>query len=97
MMTPTAAAEQVMLFCFHKIDGTVCLKKTHPYFWQVLGQMACCCVNWCDFAVLSGGKLFVEKVSFDSAAWDCAVNLLRRFYFEHYAPELVYPGYVQEE
>ena len=59
--------------------------------------MACCCVDWCDFAVLSGEELFVEKVSFGSAAWIRAVNLLRRFYFEHYTPQLVYPGYVQEE
>ena len=71
-----------------QIDGTVCLKKRHPYFWQVLGQMACCCVNWCAFAVLSGGELFVEKVSVDNAAWDRAISLLRHFYFEHNAPEL---------
>ena len=41
LTTPTVAAVEKPSFCLYKVDGKVCLKRTHPYFWQVQGQMAC--------------------------------------------------------
>ena len=56
---PTCAAGQLPSFCLEKVDEHTRLKRSHPYFWQVLGQMACCKVRYCDFVVMSGGELFV--------------------------------------
>jgi len=58
--------------------------------------MACCKVMWCDFAVLSGGELFVERIPFDRIEWEIVAETLKLFYIEHYGPELVYPGFVSD-
>ena len=95
-VAPTVTAEQKASFCFQKVDGRVRLKKTHQHYWQVQGQIACCGMQWCDFCVYSGGELFVERVQFDREAWQRAFSLLKKFYLNHYGPELLYPGYVTE-
>ena len=92
--TPTIApAEATASFCLHLVDGKVTLKKTHHYYAQVLGQMACCGAQWCDFAVLSGGELFVERINFDALAWSLLQQSLTSFFHQFYGPELVYPAY----
>lgn len=94
--TPTVAAVEKASFCLHKVDGKVCLKRNHAYFWQVQGLMACAGLLWCDFAVLCGGELFVERVLFDAEKWAEGVASLKSFFFNHFAPELVYPGFDEE-
>ena len=45
------AAEQDKGFCLQFQDGQLRLKKKHPYYWQVQGQMAITNTSWCDFVV----------------------------------------------
>ena len=51
--------------CMEKgADGVVRLKRTHNYYYQVQGQMACTGHSWCDFACMSSsGQLFKEPNS----------------------------------
>ena len=96
-LPPTGSAVQKKpSFCLEKIEECIQLKRSHLYNWQVLGQMACCNVNFCDFAVLSGGKLFVERISFDSAAWDTAAERLKFFFLHHFGPEVVYLNFASD-
>ena len=51
-------------FCCSLQGGKVSLKHTHPYYFQVQGQMAVCGMSWCDFVVWAGsGRIFVERIN----------------------------------
>ena len=56
-------------------DGTkqVVLKRDHPYFAQIQGQMAIGERPWCDFVVYTNKGFSVHRVLFDSDYW---VNIL---------------------
>lgn len=82
---PTICLEQLQ-------NGTVHLKKSHNYFYQVQGQMACTQRSWCDFVCMtSTGHLFRERISFDAEFWSNCHAKLQYFFQAHLAPEIVYP------
>ena len=53
--------------------------------------MACCSREWCDFVVMSGGEIFVERIKFDKVFWEGCEAKLKSFYYNYYLKELVYP------
>ena len=66
------------------------LKRTHPYFAQVQGEMAIVSTEWCDFVVYTPVGLHVERVAFDYRFWeDELFPSLERFFRNHVLPELV--------
>ena len=53
-------------FCLAKgADDQLHLKIWHPFYAQIQGKMAIMNVAWCDFIVLSGGKIFVDQIWFE--------------------------------
>ena len=40
-----------------------------------------------------GGELFVERVLFDAEQWAEGVAALKSFFFNYFAPELLYPSF----
>lgn len=51
------------------------LKKSHPYFYQVLGLLAITGLQWCDFIVCNahyapGRDISVERRDFDQKFWE---------------------------
>ncbi|CAN7945514.1 unnamed protein product, partial [Ixodes pacificus] len=93
-MTPAEACE-FSDFCCHIVNGNVELKKTHPFYFQVQGQMAVVGVQWCDFALWTDNgdlwdSLSVERVYFDQFFWDNEVLPgLHYFYRFCIVPELL--------
>lgn len=75
-------------------DGTkqVELKREHPYFAQVQGQMAVGKRPWCDFVIYTSQGLSVHRVLFDNDYWeDTLLPKLVSFYDNCIAPEIVSP------
>lgn len=93
-MTPTEACK-FPDFCCHVMNGCVVLKKTHPYYFQVQGQMAVVGAQWCDFVVWTNNgdlwkSLSVERVMFDELFWDSEILPgLKYFYRFAIVPELL--------
>ena len=70
-------------------DDQLHLKTSHPYYAQVQGEMAITNVEWCNFVVFSGGKVFVERIWFDLDYWsELLLPKLQSFYV-HVAREVL--------
>ena len=66
---------------FLKLDrsGQVVLSRSHPYYAQVMGQMALCEKQWCDFFVFTMNEHFVERIRFDQEEWRCMREKLKTY------------------
>lgn len=67
--------------------GTHKLRESHPYYWQVQGQLLITGMEWCDFAVCAYNDLFVQRIYRDTPV----LNTLRQrcdfFFFYTYLPK----------
>ena len=86
-----AAAKKKADFCLAEKKGSLHLKRTHAYFYQIQATMYCTGRRWCDFVVRTTASLHVERVSFDEDFWKCAMLRLRQFFFTAILPELAAP------
>ena len=81
-------------FCLSReSDGTLRLKKTHAYFYQVQGQLAVMNLPWCDFVLWTPKELHVERIQADPAFWREVLPKLEKFYDTALLPELASPRY----
>ena len=69
------------------------LKRQHPYYYQVQGQMQIARRKWCDFYVWTSRKddRAIERIEADQDFWTTILPKLRRFYFGSMIPELANP------
>uniref|UniRef100_A0A8C9X6E5 YqaJ viral recombinase domain-containing protein n=1 Tax=Sander lucioperca TaxID=283035 RepID=A0A8C9X6E5_SANLU len=65
-------------------DGTPTLRKTHPYFWQIQGQMLVSGCEWCDFVVYTQEDMFVERIPRDNEITDIIKERVDYFFFYVY-------------
>lgn len=72
-------------FCLHP-DNT--LKKDHPYYDQVQGQLAITKRKYCHFMVWSQREGIITIVQKDDS-WQNNLNLLIRFYFDMLLHKLI--------
>ena len=75
-------------------DGTenVQLKRNHPYYSQVQGQMAITGRKWCHFIIFTTQGLSVEMIKYDENFWTTKLlPALDGFYKNCVAPEIVCP------
>lgn len=47
-------------------EGTHTLRKSHPYFWQIQGQMLISGLDWCDFVVYTQEDMFIQRILRDN-------------------------------
>jgi len=95
-VTPEEACQDKQFCCAvqEDADGTkqVVLKRDHPYFAQIQGQMAIGERPWCDFVVYTTKGLSVHRVLFDIDYWEnILLPKLVSFYDNCIAPEIVSP------
>ena len=92
MEVPERAATTKKGFCVQReSDGCIHLDKSHPYFYQVMCQLSCTEKQWCDFVVMCGGGLFVERITYDPKFWEACLPKLNSFYMEYLLEELACP------
>ncbi|XP_039895810.1 uncharacterized protein LOC120738581 [Simochromis diagramma] len=66
------------------IRGTLQLKPTHAYYWQVQGQLLTTSMSLCDFVVSTQEDVFIQRIQRDEGLMEtmkCKVNM---FYFHMY-------------
>ena len=68
------------------------LKRNHPYFAQIQGQMAIGERKWCDFVVYTLQGVSVERIHFDALYWQAELlPKLEQFWHKCIAPEIIQP------
>ena len=97
--TPFEAAELGDFCCQleHNSTGLPCLKlkRSHPYFCQVQGQMAITERNWCDFVIYTPKGISIERIQYDPDFWTKELlPKLTTFYDNCLGPEIVCPVHV---
>ena len=94
-MTSEEACTHSNFFC--TLDQTTNkpkLKKNHPYYCQVQGQMGVTKRQWCDFIVYTEKGMSIERIEFDSEFWEDLLHCLIEFYDNCLGPEIVSPIHV---
>lgn len=43
-------------------SGTMKLKQTHSYYWQVQGQLLLTGIEWCDFVVFAEEDILIQHI-----------------------------------
>ena len=77
-------------FYLRKKDGSICLKESHSYYYQIQGQMFCSQLKRVDFVVWFGNDLplHVQTVTFYEKFWQKALPRIDYFYRRALVPEL---------
>ena len=65
-------------------DGSLKLKKNHPYYYQVLTQLAVTGLDWCDFFVWCNNDHHLETVYFNGDVWQNVKDKVDDFYFSYF-------------
>lgn len=95
-LTPLQAATDIKGFCCkHSTteEGTIELKRSHDYHYQIQGQLAITKLAWCDFFIWTPAGYSVERITADPIFWEENKPKLIRFHREGILPELVLPRY----
>ncbi|KAL3992292.1 zygote arrest protein 1 [Sarotherodon galilaeus] len=64
--------------------GTLQLKPTHAYYWQVQGQLLTTGMRWCDFVVSSQEDVFIQRIQRDEGLMETMKPKIDMFYFHVY-------------
>ena len=84
------AADDPHFYLHKRPDGTLCLKPTHEYYYQVQAQLFVTGRTYCDFVVFTGtGNLFVQRLVPDTEFWSQNISIVDRFYVGGILPELI--------
>lgn len=88
--SPSECARDPNFFCrLDPATNAVTLKRDHPYYCQVQGQLAITGRQWCDFVVWTLKQpLSVEKIYYDHHFWGEMLSKLNKFYIQGVLPEL---------
>ncbi|KAK0151329.1 hypothetical protein N1851_007528 [Merluccius polli] len=65
-------------------DGSYKLKRSHEYFYQIMGQLGLTGMIWCDLFVKCEQDYHLERIQFDVAKWEEMKTKLDVFYFDYY-------------
>lgn len=75
--------------CLELHDGSLQLKRTHNYYYQIQCQLAVTGLTWCDFIVhLNNGLHHIETISFDEHVWENIQCKVDDFYLAHFKKKL---------
>lgn len=74
---------------FKCVNGTYKLKKTHSYYYQVMGKMLLSGAQWADFFVYCKQDYHLERIHFDSDFCQEMKLKLDLFYFQYLLPHFV--------
>ena len=77
------------MFCSSLVNGKMTLKHQHNYYFQVMGQLGVCELDWADFYIWTKEGSCVERIYFNSDVWSTIMlPKLTSFYTNCFVPEL---------
>lgn len=66
------------------------LKRKHPYYYQIQGQLNITKREFCDLVIYNGKEIAVEKIIRDDDLWkDVMLPKLQAFYLNCILPEII--------
>ena len=94
-LTQAAKLKSINNFCLHYDPKSkkLAVKKNHNYYYQCLGLLYVCKMDWKDFVVRTENpyELHVERLTFDEDLMNEMVEKLKIFYYKALLPEIVVP------
>lgn len=66
------------------LSGTLQLKPSHAYYWQVQGQLLTTGMSWCDFVVSAQEDVFIQRIQRDEGVMEEMKCKIDMFYFYVY-------------
>lgn len=70
-------------------NGQFYLKQTHPYFYQIQGQLYICKKSYCYFIIYTKNDIFIQKIDlYPNFCMDSLLPKLKLFYKNSYRPFL---------
>ena len=82
MWLPEEACADPNYFC-HLVNGKPELKKDHPSYYHVQGQLGLTGLKWCDFVMFLQKGLIIRQIKFDELFWKSMTDKLTKFYQQH--------------
>lgn len=80
-LTLNELCEKRANFCLRKEGEKFMLKKEHPYYTQMQGQLAVCGLQQSYFCLYYSDILYIEKVEFCLEFWGKCNSILKDFFF----------------
>ena len=74
---------------FNETTGTYSLKKTHGYYFQVMGILGLTGCTWIDFFVYCRQEFHCQRIYFDNDLFNEMLEKLNLFYFNFHLPTTV--------
>jgi len=74
----------------NRVDGSLCLDHSHPYYYQVQGQLLCSGSHLCHFVVFTLKDVLVLEVKKDIAFTQNMIAKLDKFYYEHFKDAILH-------
>ncbi|KAJ8248109.1 hypothetical protein GJAV_G00238400 [Gymnothorax javanicus] len=65
-------------------SGSLKLKHTHSYYWQVQGQLLLTGMEWCDFVVFAEEDILIQRIYRDGEVANTIREKRDYFYFYYY-------------
>uniref|UniRef100_A0A8C6KPA7 YqaJ viral recombinase domain-containing protein n=1 Tax=Nothobranchius furzeri TaxID=105023 RepID=A0A8C6KPA7_NOTFU len=62
-------------------EGTHTLRRSHPYYWQIQGQMLISGCEWCDFVVYTEDDMFIQRICSDREVFQTIKVKVGHFFF----------------
>ncbi|CAM4733060.1 unnamed protein product [Leuciscus chuanchicus] len=69
---------------FKMQDGTLALRKSHSYYWQVQGQLLITGLQWCDLVICAQEDMLVQRIQVDPEVKAVIRERVDQFYFTVY-------------
>ncbi|KAJ8299129.1 hypothetical protein KUTeg_023189 [Tegillarca granosa] len=64
--------------------GSLSIKRSHSYYYQVLSQLAVTGLTWCDLYIWCENDDHLETIHFDNILWQQVKDRLDEFFFSYY-------------
>ena len=84
--------------CLFEENGTITLKKSHDYYFQIQGQLFITKRSFCDLAIFTKIDYHIERIVKDEGFFlEKCFEKLKIFYFLAYLPEIILKNYVKKK
>lgn len=72
-----------------KCDEYIHLRKNHPYYGQIQGQLAITKRDWCDLYIHTCNGSFTERITYDDVFYQNMLHHLKYFFTKYVIPEIL--------
>ena len=62
--------------CLKMLNTELSLKRSHDYFYQIMGQLGITGLAWCDFFIMTTVDYHKERIFFDIEVWHSMSHLI---------------------